>query len=84
MLHEPISPLSSYEGLVYPEDEPPTEKIDNYLVFGDNFAGDSGMINLKTGKVAVHWHDSNEIFETNQSFREFIREAMEFDQPDES
>jgi hypothetical protein len=51
------------------------------LFFGDNFSGDlSGFDFAKNGNVIEYWHDSDEIYETQKSFKEYIREQMLMDE----
>jgi hypothetical protein len=59
------------------------EEIDetDLIFFGDNFAGDFSGFNLKKDeKVIEWWHDSNEINETEQTFKEYIRKMMLMDE----
>jgi len=79
MVHEPISPLASFADMYFLADNPPDCDMDNYLVFGDDFCGDLGLINLKTQQVAVLLHESTEIYEITVPFYEFIRKAILID-----
>ncbi len=76
MIHEPSSLLSDFADMYYLADEPPEGDLDNYVVFGDGFDGDLGLINLNTQKVAVYLHESTEIYQTEQGFKLFINEMM--------
>ncbi|TCN72816.1 SMI1/KNR4 family protein [Acetobacteroides hydrogenigenes] len=53
----------------------------NIMFFGDNFCGDlSGFdFNKNDGKVVEFWHASAELYYTNKSFHEYIREQMLMD-----
>lgn len=50
----------------------------NVWFFGDNFSGDFSGFDLdqNDGKVVEFWHDSGELYYTNQSFHNYIREQM--------
>jgi len=52
------------------------------LFFGDNYSGDFAGFDLSISKdeVIEFWHDSNEIYHTNKSFREYIQEQMLMDE----
>lgn len=56
---------------VYPLD-------DNIIFFGDNRCGDFAGFDLKNSSSSVVelWHESGELFDTQQSFREYMREVM--------
>ena len=48
-------------------------------LFGDNFSGDFAGFDFSkenTDEVVEFWHDSNEIYNTGKTFREYIREKM--------
>jgi hypothetical protein len=52
---------------------------DNIKLFGDNFAGDFAGFDLSkndSDEVVEFWHDSNEVYYTKKSFRQYIRERM--------
>ncbi|MBF7092633.1 SMI1/KNR4 family protein [Flavobacterium sp. ALJ2] len=51
---------------------------DNIKLFGDNFSGDFSGFNIDNNidEVIEFWHDSNEIYYTGKTFREYIREKM--------
>lgn len=57
------------------------EISDSVLFFGDNFSGDFAGFDLenKRDEVVELWHESGEIVPTGKTFREYIREQMEFD-----
>jgi hypothetical protein len=60
--------------------ETENEKNSNILFFGDNFSGDlSGFDLAKNGDVIEYWHDSGEIYETETSFKAYIKEQMLMD-----
>lgn len=47
--------------------------------FGDNLSGDFAGFDLsqdKTDEVIEFWHDSNEVYHTKKTFREYMREKM--------
>ncbi len=51
----------------------------NIKLFGDNFSGDFAGFDLsknETDEVVEFWHDSNKVFYTNKTFREYIREKI--------
>jgi len=51
----------------------------NTKLFGDNFSGDFSGFDLSkenTDEVVEFWHDSNEVYYTGKTFREFVREKM--------
>jgi len=54
----------------------------NIWFFGDNFAGDFAGFDFgqNDGKVVEFWHDSGELYYTNQSFQNYIREQMLMDE----
>jgi hypothetical protein len=49
-------------------------------LFGDNFAGDFAGFDLSSPKdeVVEFWCDSNKVFATGKTFREYIRGKMLF------
>ncbi|MEN9655650.1 MAG: hypothetical protein RL311_558 [Bacteroidota bacterium] len=52
---------------------------DNVKLFGDNFSGDFAGFDLsksETDEVVEFWHDSNEVYYTKKTFREYIREKI--------
>jgi len=51
----------------------------NIKLFGDNFSGDFAGFDLlknEPNEVVEFWHDSNEIYYTKKSFRQYTREIM--------
>jgi len=50
----------------------------NVYFFGDNYCGDfSGFdFDNEDGKVVEFWHESGELYYTDKSFKEYIREMM--------
>ena len=46
--------------------------------FGDNFCGDMAGFDLENsdGLVLEFWHESGDIFNTNKTFKQYIREQM--------
>ncbi|MDQ6530225.1 SMI1/KNR4 family protein [Flavobacterium sp. LHD-85] len=51
---------------------------DNIKLFGDNYSGDFAGFDILSDKdeVIEFWHDSNELYYTGKTFREYIREKM--------
>lgn len=54
----------------------------NVYFFGDNYCGDfSGFdFDNNDGNVVEFWHESGELYYTNQSFHTYIREQMQIDE----
>lgn len=54
----------------------------NVWFFGDNFCGDfSGFdFDRNDGNVVEFWHESGELYYTNKSFQNYIRERMLMDE----
>lgn len=51
-----------------------------FLIFGHNYSGDfSGFIADKGWKVAELWHETGELYVTDQTFQQYIREQMLMD-----
>jgi hypothetical protein len=50
--------------------------------FGDNFSGDMAGFDLENsdGLVVEFWHESGDIFNTNKTFKQYIREQMLIDE----
>jgi hypothetical protein len=75
MVYESLMTLSDI-GMELENDE-----YNHLLFFGDNFSGDlSGFDLTKNGNVIEYWHDSDEIYETNKTFKEYIRDKMLMDE----
>ncbi len=51
---------------------------DKIKFFGDNLSGDFAGFDLSknTDEVIEFWHDSNEVYYTKKTFRQYIREKM--------
>lgn len=51
---------------------------ENIKLFGDNYSGDFAGFDILNNKdeVIEFWHDSNEIYYTGKTFREYMREKM--------
>ena len=51
---------------------------ENIKFFGDNYCGDFAGFDFSNDKneVVEFWHDSNEMYYTGKTFREYIREKM--------
>ncbi|GHT18310.1 hypothetical protein FACS189429_4610 [Bacteroidia bacterium] len=58
--------------------ETENDEYNKLIFFGDNFSGDLSGFDL-SGNVVEYWHDSDEIYETDKSFKEYIREQMLMD-----
>lgn len=54
----------------------------NIYFFGDNYCGDfSGFdFDNNDGNVVEFWHESGELYYTNKSFHNYIREQMQIDE----
>ncbi len=54
------------------------ELRDGIKFFGDNYAGDLSGFNFDTNPelVVEFWHEDGTIYETNKTFKEYIREQM--------
>jgi len=72
-----------FEGLLKFSDldiETENDEYNALIFFGDNFSGDLSGFNLKNNeKVIEWWHDSDEIYETGKTFKEYIRKKMLMD-----
>lgn len=57
------------------------ELHDGIVFFGDNYAGNfAGFhINDRDGFVVEFWHEDGTLYQTNQLFKEYIREQMLMD-----
>jgi hypothetical protein len=57
--------------------ETENEENNKLLFFGDNFSGDLSGFDLdKNDNVIEYWHNSDEIYETGKTFKEYIKEQM--------
>lgn len=77
-----------YSGLVDFNDlglEEPDSDFGNVLFFGDNLAGDLAGFDLNTNsnEVIEYWHDSYELINTKKTFRQFVRDKIQFDPNDQ-
>lgn len=54
----------------------------NIWFFGDNYCGDfSGFdLDLNDGLVVEFWHETGELYYTNQTFQNYIRQQMGMDE----
>jgi hypothetical protein len=54
---------------------------DNIIFFGDNYSGDFSGFNLSNNACVVEfWHETGEIFETELTFNQYIRQQMLMDE----
>ncbi|GHU38431.1 hypothetical protein FACS1894172_21870 [Spirochaetia bacterium] len=58
--------------------ETENDEYNKLIFFGDDFSGDLSGFDLN-GNVVEYWHASDEIYETDKSFKEYIREQMLMD-----
>lgn len=58
------------------------EVKEGVIFFGDNFSGDLAGFDFdkKNGLVIEFWHEDGSIYETNKTFKEYIREQMLMDE----
>ena len=53
------------------------DELNQLLLFGDNFAGDFSAFDPNDGfKVVEIWHESWEIYDPGQTFREYMEEQI--------